>query len=251
MASVPSAASNASIRPLVMTTAWPTSWGPSSRTVSKPSAIKSCALASGEMLPSAPCPITSSGAAAPAPMTRKPLFSKNCKTARSTPSSPPDARIFRMCAIAKKKPKSGRTLSGSGRLTLPTITRSCEPAALNADTMAPTCPHLTRVTGKGSNAASASPSKATMWTGWPRAWAQCAISSGKPPPPARIPMRRGPDVDMAFAQTLDASRGVQIERLPPARMKPTISATMGWSLNSSATSSMRSINVPSAANMAR
>ena len=45
--------------------------------------------------------------------------------------------------------------------------------------------------------------------------------------------------------------GTHSERLPPARMKATISLTIGWPSNSSSTSSRRSSSVPSSANSRR
>ena len=65
--------------------------------------------------------------------------------------------------------------------------------------------------------------------------------------------RRGSRSGLAGHQATEptGSRGVQIARSLPSRMKSRISCTKGWSSNSPATSSTRSDNVPSSANSRR
>lgn len=66
----------------------------------------------------------------------------------------------------------------------------------------------------------------------------------------RIGLGHGPAAQAAL-MGVGISRGVQIERLPPRRMKSRISRTAAWDSKVAATSSTRSISVPSGAKSRR
>ena len=118
--------------------------------------------------------------------------------------------------------------------------------------MRPIWPQFTQVCGKRAISASASPSMPTMCT--PSAARHHALGDHqRQPASARqdadaVPCKAGRSASRTRRQawrasaspvTRAASRsgwGMHSERLPPARMKATISLTIGWSANSSSTS---------------
>ena len=207
--------------------------------------ISSSAL--GERVPIGPAPIASSGATSAGPMTVSPCPSKKRITPRSTPSSPPDAMMRRIgwdcphqaeIRLQLRHIRPGDTANDHemGATVL------AEGPRHTADLAPVDTRH--RQTGKGCIDFAIYADDMHLPTA-------CNCRFGDLLGNASASSQEAKANDGAGAHSSGAARGVQSERLPPARMNSTISTTIGCPENSDDTSVTRSAIVPSAANIRR
>ena len=170
---------------------------------------------------------------------------------RSNRSSPPpemalSASRFRNAAAAL------RIAAGLGRETPPTGMTQAGPQASRMASAPAMSRRSTVTSARARIGRSAKPRMASTRNERPALSRESATSSGEPSGPrhqnqtlVRMRIDEGHRLERGGQAEPEFSRGVQIERLPPSRMKAMISATARCDSNSAATSSTRSIKVPS------